>query len=303
MEAFRFLVLGAAAGGGLPQWNCGCHNCELARDPNSGLTPQTQSSLAVTMDGECWAVLNASPDIRQQIERNPALRPKGARHTPIASVLVTNGDVDHIAGLLTLREKQGFDLFTTAAVGAILDDNPVFGVLDASLVRRHVIRVGEPFALLPGLQARLFAVPGKIPLFLETAEPVLGAETDGTVGVELEAGGRRVYYIPGCAAIPETLSSRLRGADLLFFDGTVFTDDEMLVAGVGTKTGRRMGHMPIDGAEGSLAALGGLGIGRVVYIHINNTNPIWRPGAAREKVAAQGFEIGFDGMEVALARA
>jgi pyrroloquinoline quinone biosynthesis protein B len=297
----RFLVLGAAAGGGLPQWNCGCRNCNMARDPNSSLKPQSQSSLAVSLDGESWAILNASPDIRQQIERSKPLHPISLRDTPIKSVLITNGDVDHIAGLLTLREKQPFDLWLTPAIGAILDENPIFRALDPQVVKRRMIELDEPFFLLPGLRAKLFSVPGKVPLFMETPDLKIGAETEQTVGVELKAGGNRAYYVPGCASIPEALASRLHGAGLLFFDGTLFTDDEMIVAGVGTKTGRRMGHMPIDGSDVSLLSLDRLKIGRKIYIHINNTNPIWRAGHERERLGERGFEVGFDGMEVTLA--
>lgn len=294
----RALVLGAAAGGGLPQWNCGCGNCTLARDRDSGLLPQTQSSLAVSIDGKAWAVLNASPDIRLQIEQNRVLHPRTLRDSPIRSVLLTNGDIDHIAGLLILREKQAFDVFMTAALMDILDANPIFQALDPGFVARKTIALEQPFPLLPGLQARLFAVPGKVPLFLENGEPELGVEGEQTVGVELIAEGVRVFYIPGCGFISDQLANRIAGADGLFFDGTVFTDDEMITSGTGVKTGRRMGHMPISGEGGSLEALRAIDGGKKVYIHINNTNPIWRRGPERDAVEAAGLEIGFDGMEI-----
>jgi pyrroloquinoline quinone biosynthesis protein B len=301
MTTARFLVLGAAAGGGLPQWNCGCANCRAARDPSSGVRPQTQSSLAVSPDGENWVVLNASPDIRAQIERSAYLHPRALRDSPIKGVVVTNGDVDHITGLLTLRESQRFSLFATEALMDTIGLNPVFQVLDPAYVQRETVALEIAFSPLPGLEIRLFAVPGKVPLYLEGAGLKLGQETDETVGVEFRIDGRRVYYIPGCGSLPETLAARIEGADLLFFDGTVFEDDEMVRAGVGHKTGRRMGHMPIAGAEGSLAALSGLSIGRKIYVHINNTNPIWQAGPERDQVEAQGFEVGHDGMEVSLA--
>jgi len=301
MTEVRFLVLGSAAGGGLPQWNCNCRNCAAARDPSCSLLPQTQSSLAVSVDGDNWALFNASPDLRQQIQQTPDLHPRALRHSPIRSVVLTNADVDHIAGLLTLREKQPFDLFTTKAVGSVLEENPVFRVLDPAHVARRTIQLDATFSPLDGLEVRIFAVPGKVALFMEQEDPELAAEGEQTIGIELICGDRRVYYIPGCAALPDTLADRLRGADLLFFDGTVFTDDEMIQAGTGIKTGRRMGHMPISGGDGSLAALGSLDIGRTVYVHINNTNPIWLAGPERRAVEAAGVEVAYDGMEISLA--
>jgi pyrroloquinoline quinone biosynthesis protein B len=293
-------VLGAAAGGGLPQWNCGCLNCAMARDPASPLKPQTQSSLAVSLDGEAWVVFNASPDIRQQIEHNRSLQPRRLRHSPISSVVLTNGDIDHLAGLLVLREKQPFTVYSTGAVAGIIADNPIFGVLDAELVSRQRVAIEEAFSPLPGLEVRLFPVPGKVPLFLEDGEPELDVEGEQTVGVELKAGAKRVYYIPGCGMLSDALGARLRDADALFFDGTLFRDNEMIATGTGQKTGRRMGHMPIDGDGGSLEALAELNIPRKIYVHINNTNPIWRAGSERERVGGRGFEVGFDGMEVHL---
>jgi len=300
MTGIRFLVLGSAAGGGLPQWNCNCSNCAAARDPSSGLHPQTQSSLAVSVDGQNWAIFNASPDIRQQIQLTRQLHPRALRDSPIKSVVITNGDVDHIGGLLTIREKQAFDLFATSAIGTVLDQNPVFRVLDPAFVTAKTIRVDEVFSPLDGLDAKIFAVPGKVALYMEEGEPELGVEGEQTVGVEFTVGDKRAYYIPGCATLPTWLAERLRGADLVFFDGTVFTDDEMIRVGTGIKTGQRMGHMPISGEGGSLASLASLDIGQLVYVHINNTNPIWRPGPERSAVEAAGFVVGQDGMEIRL---
>jgi pyrroloquinoline quinone biosynthesis protein B len=296
----RIIVLGTAAGGGLPQWNCGCLNCSAARDPASGLRPQTQSSIAVSLDGEAWAVFNASPDIRQQIQNNRQLQPRRLRHTPIESVVLTNGDIDHLAGLLVLREKQAFTVFATGAVHQIIAENSMFGVLDPELVSRRSVGIEEPFSPLPGLEARLLAVPGKVPLFLESGEPDLNVESENTAGIELRAGSKRVYYVPGCGMLTDALSARLRDADALFFDGTLYRDDEMIAAGTGHKTGLRMGHMPIGGEGGSLDALAALNIGRKIYVHINNTNPIWRAGTERACVESRGFEVGFDGMEIQL---
>lgn len=299
-KKLRFLVLGTAAGGGLPQWNCGCQNCRLARDPKSGLRPQTQSSLAVSIDGNSWAILNASPDIRQQITDNQQLHPKSLRDSPIESIVLTNGDIDHIAGLLVLRETQAFTLFATEALGDVLYGNPIFQALDRDFVNRRKIALDRTFELLPGLTATLFSVPGKVPLFMESGEVEIGGEGEQTVGIELSAVGLKAFYIPGCAAMTDGLARRIAGADLLFFDGTLFTDDEMIATGTGKKTGRRMGHMSISGKDGSLAVLASLNVKQTVYVHINNTNPIWLDGPERDLVREAGIAIGYDGMEIEL---
>ncbi|MEO1192453.1 MAG: pyrroloquinoline quinone biosynthesis protein PqqB [Pseudomonadota bacterium] len=299
MPALRALVLGAAAGGGLPQWNCGCPNCDAAR--SGEIAASTQSSVAFSADGETWALFNASPDLRQQLATAPALHPRSIRHSPIASVLLTNGDLDHIAGLLTLRERQPFRLLATAEILKALADNPVFQALDPSLVIREAIALEQPVSLAKGLTARLFAVPGKVPLYLEGETVDTALEGEQTVGVEVEAAGSRAYYIPGCALLTPALAERLRGADLLFFDGTLWTDDEMQRLGLGAKTGRRMGHMPISGDGGSLEAFAGLPITQKVYVHLNNSNPLWRPEAPqRQAVQAAGWQVAHDGMEVVL---
>ncbi len=296
--AFRAHILGAAAGGGLPQWNCGCTNCGLAR--NGDIPSLTQSSLAVTGDGHYWAILNASPDIRQQLGAAPMLHPTGPRAVPLVSVLVTNGDIDHVAGLLTLREKQPFVLHATGGIHDVLNRNPVFAVLDASLVTRKSVMLEEPFLLAPSLRATLFAVPGKVPLYLEDENVDTGLIGEQTVGVRLEAGGATAFYIPGCAALPPDLRARLKGGDILFFDGTLWQDDEMIAASLGTKTGQRMGHMAMSGPDGSIAAFANLPLGRKIFVHMNNTNPVLRPGSAERRAAeAAGWTIGQDGMEIA----
>ncbi|MEL7091260.1 MAG: pyrroloquinoline quinone biosynthesis protein PqqB [Pseudomonadota bacterium] len=294
----KLIVLGAAAGGGLPQWNCGCRNCADAR---AGIIPRmTQSSLAVSIDGKTWAVLNASPDIRAQLDACPAMHPPQLRGSPIASVVLTNGDIDHIAGLLTLREKTAFDVYATAAGLDILASNTVFGVLDPDLVSRHAIVLDQSFQPVPGLIVTPFAVPGKLALFLEGDTVNLEEVGDQTVGLMLEHDGTRVAYVPGCAAIPDWLLERFVDIDLLLFDGTVWNNDDMQRTGTGEKTGARMGHVPLNGTQGSLSRLKDLEV-RKVFIHINNTNPILQPGSdARAKVLAAGWEIAHDGMELAL---
>lgn len=294
---FRALVLGAAAGGGLPQWNCGCANCNAAR---AGRIPAlTQSSLAVTGNGRDWAVLNASPDIRVQLAGAAPMHPTGLRDLPLRSVLVTNGDIDHVAGLLTLREVQPFTLYATAGIHAVLDANPIFGALKPSVVPRVAVALEQPVEIAPGLKAVLFPVPGKVPLYLEGDAVQTDLVGEQTVGVELRAGGRVAFYIPGCAALTDGLRDRLRGADAVFFDGTLWSDDEMQRTGLGTKTGARMGHMSMAGDAGSIAAFRDLNVRRKVFVHMNNSNPVLDPRSPeRAEAEAAGWTIGQDGMEI-----
>ena len=192
-------------------------------------------------------------------------------------------------------------LFATGEILALLAANRVFDALDPGLVRRRPVALGERFELLPGLTAELFAVPGKVPLYLEAETVVTDLEGEQTVGVALESRGARAFYVPGCAAVTPALAARLAGAPLVFFDGTLWHDDEMIRAGLGAKTGRRMGHIAMSGPDGSITAFAGLGVGRRVFVHINNTNPVLRPGSPeRAEAEAAGWEIAGDGMEIEL---
>jgi pyrroloquinoline quinone biosynthesis protein B len=295
------IVLGAAAGGGFPQWNCRCPVCALAWAGDARVKPRTQASLAISADGRAWILLNATPDLRAQLLATPRLQPRaGLRDSPIASVILTGAEVDQVAGLLTLRERQGFTILATADTLAAVEANPIFRVLAADLVRRQTVALGTRFPLPGGLEAELFTVPGKVALYLEGEAPELAAESGANVGVEISDGLRRLVYVPGAAAVPPGLRERLGRADVILFDATLFTDDEMIASGTGEKTGRRMGHMPLDGADGTLATLAGLG-GRRILTHINNTNPILIEGSAqRRKAEGAGFEIAEDGMEIVL---
>jgi pyrroloquinoline quinone biosynthesis protein B len=304
MGRLSVFVLGSAAGGGVPQWNCACEVCRLAWSGSPRVKPRTQASIAISSGGAAdtspFVLINASPDLRQQILATPALQPSGLRTSPIAAVALTGGEVDQTAGLLTLRERGPFALYGTQGTLSSVAANPMFGVLAADVVKRHAIRAGEPFALPGGIAAELFLVPGKPPLYLEGDNPALTAETEANVGIELSAAGTRLVFIPGAAKLTRNIAARLAGADAVLFDGTLFTDDEMIAAGAGTKTGRRMGHMPISGPDGTLAALKGMARRRIL-IHINNTNPILiEDSAERRAVEAAGFEVAEDGMRIEL---
>jgi pyrroloquinoline quinone biosynthesis protein B len=295
------IVLGSAGGGGFPQWNCRCPVCQLAWAGDTRVKARAQASLAVSGDGEQWILLNATPDLRAQLLATPSLQPRAdLRSSPIAAVILTGAEVDQVAGLLTLRERQAFTVLATDDTLAALEANPIFGVLAADAVRRRTVALGVRFPLPGGLEAELFAVPGKVALYLEGEAPALAAETGANVGVEIVCGARRLAYVPGAAAVPPALRERMAGADVILFDATLFTDDEMIATCTGEKTGRRMGHMPLDGPDGTLAALAGLG-GRRILTHINNTNPILIEGSPqRRKVEAAGFEVAHDGMEIVL---
>ena len=292
-------ILGAAAGGGLPQWNCSCENCRLAR---SGAIPsQTQSSITVRGDGPVTALINASPDLGGQINANPHLFPLGLRNSPIRAVLLTNGDIDHIAGLLTLREQQPFKLFATAGIHQVLADNPIFDALNPDIVRRQTVVLDRPFALIPGVTATLYDVPGKVPLYLEGDTVETQLEGEQTVGVSFSNDGKTLHYIPGCAALTPALAARLEGAKLAMFDGTLWDDNEMIAAGLSQKTGARMGHMSMSGPDGSISGFADLNVARKVFVHMNNSNPVFRPASPERAQAEQsGWTIAQDGMEFTL---
>jgi pyrroloquinoline quinone biosynthesis protein B len=301
MGRLTAIVLGSAAGGGYPQWNCRCPVCRLAWGGDARVRPRSQASLAVSADGEDWALINASPDLPAQLRGAKPLHPRtGTRGSPIRAVVLTGGEIDQVTGLLSLREREPFSIFATEATLAALADNPMFGALTSDLVTRRTATAGEPLGLPGGLAAELFTVPGKVPLYLEGENPDTASETASNVGVEISAGGARIAYIPGAAAVTAAMRERIARADVVFFDGTLYRDDEMIASGTGSKTGRRMGHMPIDGTDGSLAALGTLARRRI-YVHINNTNPILVAGSPeRRAVESKGWEIAEDGMEIVL---
>src|SRR5262245_2787715 len=301
MGRLTAIVLGAAAGGGFPQWNCRCEVCRLAWAGDPRVRPRTQASLAVSVDGERWVLINAAPDLRAQIQATPRLHPRGeARGSPIAALILTGAEIDQTAGLLSLRERTPFTLYGTAATLAAVAGNPMFEALASDVVTRSAIVPGARFAPLPGLESELFMVPGKVPLYLEGDNPDTAAETAANVGVSLSDGGRRLLYVPGAAAVTPAMRQRFAAADVLLFDGTLFRDDEMIRSGTGTKAGRRMGHMPVDGPDGSLASLAGIAA-RKVFVHINNTNPLLIDSSPeRSSAAAAGWDVAEDGMEIVL---
>ncbi len=308
----KIRVLGAAAGGGFPQWNCTHPNSRRAREHDPAARQRTQSSIAVSSDGDHWFLFNASPDLRQQINANAILHPKqDLRHSPIQGVVLTNADVDHIAGLLTLRESQPLRIYGTSRVLEVLKDNSVFNVLNPKFVDRAVMALDEPTELIrpddspSGIVVVPFSVPGKIALWLEDASKGanFGTVEEDTIALEVRDpdGATKFFYVPACAAMTEALAERLQGAPMVLFDGTLWRDDEMIVSKVGIKTGKRMGHMSLSGEDGTIAAFENLDVARKVFIHINTTNPVLLEDSPERAAAnAAGWQVSYDGMEIAL---
>lgn len=312
-KIMQIKILGASAGGGFPQWNCNGVHSAAVRAGKTGYKARLQSSLAVSANGRDWVLLNASPDLRQQINETPELHPDAngpLRNSPIKAVVVTNADVDHITGLINLREGQPFTIYGSDRVLTTLAANKIFEVCNPDVVPRKTFNLDEPTKIEgagvdTGLTIEAFAVPGKIALFLErgSSSDNYGSRDGDTIGLKVSdnTSGKFFYYIPGCAEIDPPLAERIQGAELLFLDGTLFTDDEMVTQGLSHKTGQRMGHISVSGPNGSIASVEPLGIKRRIFVHINNSNPMLdETSEARKTVDAAGWEVGFDGMEISL---
>lgn len=317
MPHVRIRVLGSAAGGGFPQWNCGCPNCEGVRAGSLRATPRRQESVAVSADdGRTWFLLNASPEIREQIESFRELWPRERRHTPIGGIVLTNGDLDHVLGLLSLRESHPLTLYATESVRrGFTEGNVLYKTLqrfDGQVTWRR-LTLGEPVVLggadssgprAGALTLTPFAVPGKRPIHLEGPGSGPGNDEDN-VGLLLRAAGatgtRTVAYVPAAAAWTDPLARMLAQADAVFFDGTFWSSAELSSTGVGTKRAEDMAHLPVGGAGGGLARLSALRASRRILIHVNNTNPLLRDDSPeRAQVEAAGVEVAFDGMELQL---
>ena len=296
----ELIVLGSAAGGGLPQWNCA--GGQSAQVWDQARPAQTQASVAVGSSETGYVVINASPDLRQQILQTKQLQPRrdhptGARNSPIKAVIVTNADVDNVAGLLNLREKQAFDLYGPAKVLEILADNTIFSVLDPDYVTQRSLETGESIRPVPRLEIELFAVAGKAPLYLENTLGIESGDLGFTSGVEVRTEHSKTLVVSSCAAIDQKLFERIETADHLLFDGTVFEDDEMQLLGLGNKTGRRMGHLPIAGPDGPIVRLADCALRTRRFFHINNSNPIWdNQSEAYQTIQSAGWDICHDGL-------
>ena len=295
-------VLGSAAGGGFPQWNCGCPNCRGVRAGSLRAVARTQESVAVSADGAGWLLLNCSPEIRAQIESFPGLHPRGPRDSPIAALLLTNGDLDHCLGLLSLRESHPLVVYATEPVRrGFVEDNVLYGTLERfpGQVTWRTLKAGHEEGIA-GLAVEPLAVPGKPPVHLERRAP---ADPGQNIGVRIRepATGRVLTYLSAVAAVTGDVRRALDGADLVFFDGTFWSSDELPALGLGSKRAEDMAHLPVGGPTGSLAVLASVRARRRVYIHVNNTNPMLREDSVeRAAVTAAGWEVAWDGMEVRL---
>src|SRR5260370_30057724 len=277
------VVLGAAAGGGFRQWNSNAPACRRARTGDSVAAPRSQACRGVSGKGRDWLVLNAAPDWRLQIEAASVLHPReGLRSSPIAGVVARGGDVDAIAGLLHLRERHRFSVYAPARVLAVIASNPIFHVLAPDCVQRVELPLDRRIELAgtagpSSIAVIAFAVPAKVPLYLETVgqDPGIAEEGDA-VGLQIidSEAGKSFFFIPGCAAMTDQLRRRLPGSELVFFDGTLWPADETIRLGVGDKTGRRMGHISMSGEDGAMHTFPDLDLQRRNFFHLNNSHPL-----------------------------
>ncbi|HET9736507.1 MAG TPA: pyrroloquinoline quinone biosynthesis protein PqqB [Solirubrobacteraceae bacterium] len=294
----RVRVLGSAAGGGFPQWNCRCETCEAAR-AGERARPRTQSSLAIRGNDGPWFLVNASPDLRQQIESLDAQGVGGVRAAPIAGVLLTDAEIDHTAGLLLLREATTpVRVFGAAGVErALTDGYPVLRMLERYCGAEWRTLEPERQQRLAGssLVVEAFATGGDAPRYL-------GPDTElEASGFMFSDSGGTVTYVPGLARLNDGVVARLAASDLVLVDGTFWYDDDLARLGISDRTARDMGHTPLAGPGGTLELLAGLDRPRKVLVHINNTNPILlEDSPEREQVVRAGVEVAYDGLEVDL---
>jgi pyrroloquinoline quinone biosynthesis protein B len=299
------VLLGTAAGGGFPQWNCWCPSCRVARSDPQRAIPRSQSSAAVSADGVRWFLLNASPDVRDQLGRLSFPAPAGYRHVPVEGIVLTDAELDHTLGIVLLREARRLQLVATDAVRRVIeDDSRILAVTEAFAdVTVTELVPGRPAGLCyrdgsaSGLTVVCFPVPAGPPRFAREERP---GHTVGLI-VRDERTGRSCAFVPGCGGLDAGLLARLGAADLVLFDGTFWTDDELIGLGIGERTARQMDHLPVSGPGGSLAQLARLPSRDRVYTHINNTNPmLLEDGPERALVEQAGLRIGVDGMRFTL---
>ncbi|HZC24190.1 MAG TPA: pyrroloquinoline quinone biosynthesis protein PqqB [Candidatus Binatia bacterium] len=309
-------ILGSAAGGGFPQWNCACPNCRGLRAGTFPGKARTQAQLAISADGRDWFLLGASPDLRAQIEAAPELHPLVSaggdeiRQSPIAGAVLLNADIDHVLGLLLLRELQPLAVHATNSVHSILTkDNSMFAMLQRmpGQVKWNEFKPGEHFSLLrlagdSGLRCRALSLGTHFPAYVTAPRRPKLSPLESSLGLIVESpSGKRLAYMPAVASINDSLLHQLESCNVLFFDGTFWSDDELIRMQASGQTAQQMGHMTVSGSEGSLSKLGQLQRPRRIYIHINNTNPMLNEGGPEyRQVREAGWEIAEDGWQFEL---
>jgi pyrroloquinoline quinone biosynthesis protein B len=308
----KILVLGSSAGGGFPQWNCRCRMCSGFRSGELTATARTQSSVAVSSDGQNWVLLNASPDIAQQVRANPELHPRqGPRGTPIKAVVLTDSQLQNVAGLLSLRESSELEVFATPLVFEDLTaDLPLLNVLESYCdVRWHMLPVAggtpvAPFAIdgFADLAFCAVAVPGSTPRHARARGETVGERI--AVQVQDLRSGQRFFYSPTLAEVGDDELQWMRNADCLMVDGTFWHENEMREAGLSTLRASELGHLPQstnDGRPGMMDVLSGIAVPRKILIHVNNSNPILdERGGERRALSERGIEVAHDGMLIEL---
>lgn len=301
----KILVLGSAAGGGFPQWNCNCRNCAGLRNGTIRATARTQSSIAVSANGQDWVLINASPDILTQIRATPALQPgRAARDTGIAAVMLMDAQIDHVTGLLMLREGKTLPLYCTAPVWQELENGlPLASVLSHYCgVHWHALPIdGSTATQVPGIDGIRFtplALRSKAPPYSKHRERPEPGDNIGLLIEDIDSG-RTVFYAPGLGAIEPHVEAAMRRADCVLVDGTLWTADEMIAQGLSKKMAADMGHLHLSGEGGMIEVLDRIGDRRKILVHINNTNPILDDDSPeRALLARHGIEVAFDGMEI-----
>ena len=303
-------ILGSAAGGGFPQWNCACSHCRGLREGLIHASPRTQESVALSADEKDWFLINASPDIRSQIESFGPLHPGTSRSTPIQAILLTNGDLDHCLGLLSLRENHRLVIYATETVRrGFTEGNVLYRTLQRfpGQVTWRTLKLGVEETLLcadgrpSGLTVKALAVPGKPPIHLEGLVSPSDPELNVGFRVRHYTNGRVLAYVSAVGNITTSVLEGLADADCVMFDGTFWSSDELSGPGFLEKSAEDLAHWPVGGQRGSLALLSKLTAPRRVFTHINNTNPMLREDSAERKIIeAAGWKVAWDGMEIRL---
>ena len=297
-------LLGTAGGGGFPQWNCGCPNCSGVRAGRIRATPRLQLQVAVSLDGVCWLLLNASPDLRSQIEATPELHPRRVRGTPIEGVVLTSGDLDQVLGLLLLRELTPLRIYSAACVRRIVrEDNAFFHMLSQNPEQSRWTDIcpQQPFAPLPGLCCRAIPLRGRYPRWVPEARARTLNPGESVFGLVVERADRaarlnRIAYMPAIAHYSDALLAELDLCDAVLLDGTFWSDDELQKVSPAARTARQMGHLPLGGPGGVLAVASELRRPRKIFVHINNTNPILDEDSPQfAEVKSAGWEVAKDG--------